>query len=63
MDRLQRVLRRDQPPHRIEPQAVERQPADEDMALVGRIERAAEQADRAAGGVFEQGEVFAQGRV
>src|SRR5208282_5822015 len=43
--RLERIARSDQPPDAIEPQAPERQPSDEHMAFVGRVERTAEQAD------------------
>src|SRR5216684_1278595 len=43
--RLQRVLRRDEPPDLVEAEAAQRLAADMQMAAVGRVERAAEQAD------------------
>src|SRR6185503_9004318 len=42
---LQRILRRDQPPHIIEAELFQRHLADMQMTLMGRIERAAEKAD------------------
>src|SRR4249919_3133587 len=45
---LQRVLRRDQPPHFVEAEAFQRFEADMTVAFVRGIERAAEQADAAA---------------
>ena len=42
---LQRVLRRDQPPHFVEAEALQRLQADVPMAGMGRVERAAQQAD------------------
>ena len=43
--RLQRVLRRYQPPDRVEPQPLQRQQADMPMPLMGWIERTPKQAD------------------
>lgn len=42
---LQRVLRRYEPPDLVQPQEVDRQEADMAMAVMGGIERAAEEAD------------------
>jgi hypothetical protein len=42
---LERILRRDQPPDFIKAEALQRLAADMQMALMRRIERAAEQAD------------------
>ena len=42
---LERIARRHQPPHPIEPQSLDRKQADGLMRQVRRIERAAEQAD------------------
>ena len=47
-DRLERILRRHQPPQGVEAEAVERPMADMEMAPVGRVERAPEEADAAA---------------
>ena len=44
---LERVLRRDQPPHLVEPEPLQRLEADMAMALVRGIERAAQKADAA----------------
>src|SRR5437764_892599 len=50
--RLQRVLRRNEPPDLVEAETLQRQPADMQMAAMGRVERAAEKADApAASGV------------
>jgi hypothetical protein len=46
-DRLQRVLRRDQPPDLVQVQMLQRQIADVQMAAMGRVERPAQQADLA----------------
>jgi hypothetical protein len=42
---LQRILRRDQPPDLVETKALQRLAADVQMALMRRVERAAEQPD------------------
>ena len=44
-DRLQRILRRHQPPDLVEAEPLQRLAADMEMALMRRVERAAEQAD------------------
>ena len=49
VNRLQRVLRADQPPDLVEPEARQGLQADLAMALVGRVERPAEQPDAPAG--------------
>jgi hypothetical protein len=46
---LERVLRRDQPPHLVEAEPAQGLETDPVMALMGRIERAAEQPDPEAG--------------
>jgi hypothetical protein len=46
-NRLQRVLRRDEPPNLVEVEVFERQKAEVQMAAMGRIERAAQQPDAA----------------
>jgi hypothetical protein len=46
--RLQRILRRDQPPDPIQAEMPERLPADREMAFVGRVEGTSEQPDAAA---------------
>jgi hypothetical protein len=50
--RLQRVLRRDQPPDLVERELAQRELADVEVAAMRRVERPAEQADpaRAASG-------------
>src|SRR3546814_8798683 len=48
--RLQRILRRDQPPYPVESEAPQRFLGDLPVAVVGRIEGAAEQADAGARG-------------
>src|SRR6185437_14293042 len=45
---LQRILRRDQPPDIVEPEPLERQAAEMQMAGMRRVEGAAEQADARA---------------
>ena len=49
VNRLKRVLRADQPPDLVEPEARQGLQADLAMALVGRVERPAEQPDAPAG--------------
>ena len=44
---LQRVLRRDEPPHFVEVEVPEGQEADMHMPAMGRVERAAQQTDAA----------------
>jgi hypothetical protein len=44
-DGLQRILRRDQPPYLVEPKPLQGFEADMAMALMGRVERAAEKTD------------------
>ena len=46
--RLQRVLRRDQPPHFVEPETAQRQPADMQVPAMRRVERPAQQPDAAS---------------
>jgi len=46
-DRLQRVLRRDQPPHLVERKMPQREQAQMQVAAMGRVERAAQQPDSA----------------
>jgi hypothetical protein len=57
---LQRILRRDQPPDLVEAEALQRLAADMQMALMGGIEGAAEQADAPLRQMAEAGNV--QGR-
>jgi len=54
-DRFQRVLRRDQPPDLVEPEPSQRLAADVQMAVMGGVERAAEQPDAAPPPVAERG--------
>src|SRR5204863_9301722 len=44
-DRLQRILRLDQPPNPVEAEPLQREAADMEVAAMGRVERPAEQAD------------------
>ena len=59
--RLQRILRRDQPPHLVEAEALQGFEADMAVARMRRVERAAEQADAALRQMAETGN-GAQGR-
>ncbi len=57
-DRLERVLRRHQPPDLIQGEAAQCQAADVQMAFMGRIEGAAQEPDGEAGcGPHRQGRI------
>jgi hypothetical protein len=60
-DGLQRILRRDQPPNFVEAEAFQGFEADMAMAIMGGVERAAEQPDAAFRQMVET-ERIAQGR-
>jgi hypothetical protein len=60
--RLQRVLRRHQPPDRVEIEALQRFEADVTVAFMGGVEGAAEQADAARGEFAEREALWRQGR-
>src|SRR5260221_5828258 len=69
--RLQRILRRDQPPDLIEREPSQRLAADMEMAAIGRVQRTAEEPDAAPAPIAERARErqdraarlgFAQGR-
>jgi len=55
VDRLQRILRRDEPPDLVELEMAQRLAADVQVAAMGRVERAAEQADTSPAAIAERG--------
>ena len=61
--RLQRILRRDQPPHLIEPERPQAHQADLPVALMGGIEGAAEYADAHPGEMLRQRDDVAAGEL
>jgi hypothetical protein len=61
--RFQRVLRRDEPPDFVELDAAQRLAADMEMALMGRIERAAEQPDAPPAPIAERARQIEDGSV
>ena len=61
--RFERVLGCDEPPDLVKEQPLQCQTADKQVALMGWIERAAQQPDTAAGSVVQERKVACQGLI